>query len=175
MAEPNSDRSYWNVSGLIILSLGVLAVIFPLLTGISLSFLFGSLLLAGGVVHVAQVFSVSGWKSSILQLALGTLYLLGGIAIVSNPVLGLATLTMLLLFYLMLSGLVEIFWGLRVREQEYSFGIVLSGLLSLLLAVLIWFQWPASAAWALGLLFGLSLISTGASMMFYGLKGESAS
>ena len=171
MAEPKLNLE---VSGLIIGFLGVLAILFPLITGISLSIIFGILLILGGVIHVAQVFSTPRWSGSIIQFILAAIYLVAGLGIITNPVLGLTTLTLLLFIYLIFKGLGEALMGLQLRHEDYAFGIVLSGLVSLLLGWLIWIGWPSTASWAVGVLFGASLISTGISLIIYGNASQEA-
>jgi uncharacterized membrane protein HdeD (DUF308 family) len=43
--------------------------------------------------------------------------------------------------------------------------LLLSGVLSLLLAWLIWAQWPLSGWWAIGVLVGVNLLGTGAALV----------
>lgn len=175
MTESNPNKMSLKTGGAIIAGLGVLAAIFPLVTGLTLSLFFGIALIFGAMAHMAQAFSRPSWKGSLWMLALSLIYVFAGITLLINPLLGLTTLTILLVLHLFFSGLVEIIWGFRLRKESYAYGIVFSGLLSIAVGGLIWFQWPSSARWALGLLFGLSLISTGVSMMIYGRKMEKTS
>lgn len=164
------EKDYILVAGALIGFLGVIAMIAPFITGIALSISLGILLILSGVIQTAHVFSVHSWRSGIVQAIIALVYVIGGISLLANPTLGLTTLTVLLFFYLIIQGAAEIVLGLRLRNEEYAFGIILSGLLSLLLAGLIWTGWPTSASWAIGLLFGASLLSTGLSMVFYGVS-----
>src|SRR5215467_3231703 len=41
--------------------------------------------------------------------------------------------------------------------------------LTLLLACLIWFQWPSSTVWAIGILVGVNLLMTGITRLMFGL------
>lgn len=164
------ESDYPLVVGALIAFLGVIAAISPFIAGLALSISLGIILIFGAIIQTANVFASNSWRSGIVQSILALIYLLGGLSLVTRPVSGLATLTVLLFIYLVFQGAAEIIWGLQLRDTEHGFGIVLSGLLSLLLAGLIWLQWPTSAGWAIGLLFGISLISTGLSMIFYSRK-----
>ena len=46
--------------------------------------------------------------------------------------------------------------------------MLLSGALSLLLGLLIWNQWPLAGVWAIGILVGIELLSTGISLVILG-------
>jgi uncharacterized membrane protein HdeD (DUF308 family) len=156
------------VAGTIIAILGVLAVLFPFITGISLSILLGAVLVLGALVHASNAFSAGNIGTVLGQVILAVLYGFAGIAFISNPVLGLATLTLLVIGFFLADGVVEIAWGLRSRGQPGAMWLFTSGGVSLLLAVLLWLELPTSAGWAVGLLLGVNLIVTGLSMAIIG-------
>ncbi|WP_458207552.1 HdeD family acid-resistance protein [Haladaptatus sp. NG-SE-30] len=153
------------VAGAIIGVIGVLAILSPFVAGVSLSILLGALLVVGALVHVARAFS-GGWKRFIGQGFLAVIYAIAGISLMANPVVGLTTLTILLVAFLFVEGIVEIVMGFQARGERGWAGLVVSGVLALLIAGLIWVGFPSSALWAVGLLFGVNLLATGVSMMF---------
>jgi len=160
--------------GGIIAVLGLLAILFPYVTGVSLSLLLGILAIVGGVVHVASAFSAQGWKGFLWQVFLGVVYAGAGIILMANPVLTLASVTILLTAYFLVEGVVEIFMGFRLRPESNWGWVIASGVVSLLLAGLIWVNWPSSAAWAVGLLFGVGLLTNGVSMILVAMGGRNA-
>ncbi|WP_132058703.1 HdeD family acid-resistance protein [Halorussus amylolyticus] len=166
------DQRSFKIGGALLVVLGLLAIAFPFVTGLSLSILLGALLVVGALVHVAHAFSARKWTGSIWQILLAVLYGFAGISLLANPVLGLLTLSLLLVSYFLVDGVVEIAMGVRVRPADGWVWLVGSGVLSLLLAVLLWVGWPATAAWALGLFFGLNLLSTGLAMILFSSRGE---
>ena len=168
----------WNVlmwSGALIALLGLVAVAFPFVTGISISIALGALLVVGGLVHVAHAFAGRGLQSFLYQALLGIIYAVAGVSLLANPVVGLASLTVLLAAFLVADAVVEIAVGLRMRSADATWGwYVVSGALGLLVAGLIWIGWPASAAWAIGLLLGANLFTTGVAMIFVSRAGRRA-
>jgi uncharacterized membrane protein HdeD (DUF308 family) len=62
----------------------------------------------------------------------------------------------------------------RVRPHEGWGWLVLSGLIAVAAGALITLGLPSSAAWALGLLAGINLISTGWGFLFLALAGRRA-
>lgn len=171
--ELNAQRIMFG-GGVLMAALGFLAILSPYATGLSLSILLGAILVVGGVTYVAQAFSATRWVGFAFEVILGIVYTLAGIALLTNPVLGLATLTVLLVGFFLVDGVVETVMALRLRAVRNWYWLLASGLLSILLAVLIWIEFPSSARWAVGLLFGISLLSTGISMITVsrGLKAE---
>jgi len=167
---PGLEASYRSleVAGGIIAVLGILGIIFPYVTGISISLLLGGALVVGGLVHVAHAFRARGWKGFAGQAALAIVYSFAGLSLLANPVLGLTTLTLLLIVYFLLSGVVEAVVGLQIRGDPGWGWVTTSGVLSVLLGLLLLVGFPATADWALGLLFGISLLSTGVSMVVVG-------
>jgi uncharacterized membrane protein HdeD (DUF308 family) len=163
----DSGRSLVGV-GIVLSILGLLAIVFPFVTGLSLSILLGVLLVVGGFLHVANAFSAPGWTGSIVQVVLAVVYVIAGIALLANPTVGLVTLTLLVLAYFVVEGVVLIGMGIALRAERNWAWSVLSGGLSLVLAALIWLGLPSSAAWAVGLLFGVNLLSTGVAMVMLG-------
>ncbi len=152
-------------AGAIIAIIGVLAILSPFVAGVSLSILLGALLIVGALVHVAHAFS-GGWGRFFIQGLLAVVYAIAGIALLSNPVLALTTLTILLVAFLFVEGILEIVMGFQARDEKGWSALVVSGVLGLVVAGLIWAAFPSSALWAVGLLFGVNLLVSGVSMMY---------
>ncbi|WP_328517185.1 HdeD family acid-resistance protein [Haladaptatus caseinilyticus] len=164
----NASETSWRASmgaGAIIAVIGVLAILSPFVAGVSLSILLGALLIVGALVHVAHAFS-GGWKRFVIQALLAVVYAIAGIALLSNPVLGLTTLTILVVAFLFVEGILEIVMGFQARGDKGWGALVVSGVLALVIAGIIWAGFPGTALWAVGLLFGVNLLVTGVSMMF---------
>jgi len=161
--------------GVLISVLGVVAILAPFVTGVTLSIVVGALLVVGGLGHVAHAFTAPGWTGSLWQVILALIYTFAGISLLANPVLGLTTLTLLLVFYLAIEGLAEIVLGLSMRSEPQWGWFVASGVVSLVLAGLLWAGFPSNAAWAVGLLVGLGLLSTGLAMVVTAYLGRRSS
>ena len=54
--------------------------------------------------------------------------------------------------------------ALRLRRAQGWGWLLFGGIATVILALLIWMQWPASALWVLGLLVGINLLFTGWSL-----------
>ncbi|WP_253738304.1 HdeD family acid-resistance protein [Halohasta salina] len=167
MTTPGSWRPVI-IGGLAIAIVGLVAIVAPFLTGVSLSLLLGGLLVVGGVVHLVGAFGVRGWSAFIWQVLLAGVYGIAGVALLTNPIVGLATLTTLVIAFFVFEGIAEIGMGLRSRAHTGWTSLIASGLLSLVLAGLLVAGLPGSLLWAVGLLFGVNVFMTGATMAYVG-------
>jgi len=160
--------------GIVISILGVLAIVFPLVTGLALSVFLGALLVVGGIAHGIHVLSARGWIGALAQVLLAALYIVGGIVLLVNPVVGLTTITLVLSVVFVVDGIFEIYMGVRLRDRRRWWWPVVSGILAVAVGVLLWVGWPSTAAWAVGLLFGINLLSSGLSTVLVALNGRDA-
>lgn len=176
-AVPDELQRGWRYlmgAGVLVAILGVFAIFAPYVTGVALTLILGALLVIGGIVHVAHAFSAQGWTGAVWQIVLAIVYVVAGILLLANPVLGLTTLTILLIAYFAVEGIVEVVIGLKMRPEPQWGWMLASGVISLLAAGLLWVGFPSTALWAVGLLFGVSLLSTGLSMVFVANSGRKA-
>ena len=160
------------IVGVLTALFGVLAIVFPFVTGVSLSVLLGVLLVAGGFMHVAHAFTAQDWKGTLWQVLLAGLYGVAGIALLVNPLFTLATLTLILAAFFFADGIIETIMGLRLRGETGWAWLLASGVLGIVVGAAIWIGWPSTALWVVGLLFGINLLSTGLSMVMLAMGGR---
>ncbi|MHB9288201.1 HdeD family acid-resistance protein [Halobacteriales archaeon Cl-PHB] len=177
-SEPSSvdqtaDRqARGGVAGGILLALfGVLALFTPFVTGIALSLLLGAALTIGTVIHAAAAFSGVGFWASLWQILLALIYAVAAFAILTNPIVGLTTITILIIGFFLASGVVQLFWAVTGGEGSRLW-FALSGAVALLLAVLLWANFPTSAIWLAGTLLGVNFLFTGVAMVVHGRSGR---
>jgi len=99
----------------------------------------------------------------IWKLLVGVAYVCFGGYLIARPVLGVASLTLLLASLFLIEGILDIVLFVKMRPMQGSSWVLLDGIVSLLLGLMIYMQWPSSAAWAIGTLVGVSLIVSGVS------------
>ena len=73
----------------------------------------GATPVVGSLVHIAHAFRARGWKGFVGQTVLAIVYAFAGLSLLMTPVLGLVTLTLLLIAFLLVSGVVEAAVGSR--------------------------------------------------------------
>jgi uncharacterized membrane protein HdeD (DUF308 family) len=107
-----------------------------------------------------------------LQLLFGGITILCGIAMFSTPVLSMLTLTGILLAYFLVDGIFVIVAGVRGKGAPGWGWMIVSGVASIVLAVILWQKWPISGTYAIGLLVGIRLVFTGWSIAMLGMLGD---
>jgi uncharacterized membrane protein HdeD (DUF308 family) len=167
------DSTTLIVLGVLTVILGVLALISPMMAGMTVTVMVGFLMIIGGIARTIFAFKAQSWGKGILAFVLGALTLLVGLVMVFRPVLGLTSLTLVLAAYFFIDGIFEIFEAFDLKPLKGWGWMLFGGIVSVLLGFMIWRQWPVSGAWAIGILLGIKLIFAGAAMTAIGGAGRS--
>jgi uncharacterized membrane protein HdeD (DUF308 family) len=128
----------------------------------------GLLVLAAGIVRIVWAFQAGSFGKGLLMFAIGGLTLLCGIALVANPLFVSGVLTVMLALYFILDGISELVAGLRLRPGSGSGWMLFGGIVSILLGIIIWAQFPLSGVWAIGIVLGIKLFFVGLIMIMGG-------
>ena len=73
----------------------------------------------------------------------------------------MASLTLAVAMYLLIEGVLEFVLSLQLRPAPGSGWLLADGIITLVLAVMIWSTWPSSALWVVGTLVGISMFFSG--------------
>lgn len=149
--------------GILLVVLGVLAIAFPLFGTIVVEQLFAALLLIAGGYALAAALGRkdSGTVSRVISGLWAVLTLVTGLLLLFKIGAGILTLTILLASYFAAQGIVTVISAFKFTGTGAFWMMLLSGIVSLVLSWMIFSGFPGSAAWLLGLLFGINLIFTG--------------
>jgi len=154
--------------GITLILAGVLAICAPFVAGVSVMVMIGALLIVGGVALCLLAFRMRVFGPGLPFLLMGGLMIVAGLYTAGRPVAALLSMTVLLSIYLIVSGIVEFFSGIGARPDRGWGWMVASGVVTLLLGIMLWRQFPLSGVWAIGTLFGIKLLMTGFSMTSIG-------
>jgi uncharacterized membrane protein HdeD (DUF308 family) len=96
-------------------------------------------------------------------LLTSALSLFAGVVLLWHPIAGAVSLTLLLLAFFVAEGMFQIAAAISYRAAfPESWGWMLSsGLADLILAAPLIAGWPSTATWALGLIVGVNLLTSG--------------
>jgi len=156
--------------GLLLIVLGGLAVGLPMVSTLAVTILVGLLLLVGGFIRLIMSFRTRLPASFWWSLLTAALEIAAGMLLLLQPIQGMLTLTVILIGLFILEGIASIVLAIRFRGWTRGWGwTLLSGIVDLLLAALIWAGWPATAGWAIGLLVGINLAFLGVSLVMIAL------
>ena len=154
--------------GVLLVLLGGYAVSAAATTSLVSVIFFGSLLLVAGVAELVRAFRDRKSRGFVLHLLSGLLSIVVGVMILRTPVAGVLSLTLLVAGFLMASGIFRIVASLTQRHAGWGWE-VFNGVVSLVLGVMIWGQWPVSGLWTIGLFVGLELMFRGATWISFAL------
>jgi len=160
--------------GALLIVLGVMAVGSPFLAAVAVNVVVAWLILFAGVVHLALAFRAHGAGSMIWKVLVGIAYLCFGAYLLVHPVLAVATLTLLLASLFLIEGILDIVLYVKMRPIHGSSWVLIDGIVTLLLGLMIYMQWPSSSAWAIGTLVGVSLIFSGVTRVMVSLAVRKA-
>jgi uncharacterized membrane protein HdeD (DUF308 family) len=165
--------SGWFIAmAVVFILLGMMAIIEPGIAGLAVTILVGWVLIFGGGAHLVAAFSGGGAGRVIWQILIGIVYIVGGLYFLTHPLLGLGTLTLLLAVIILMEAVFEVIAYFRMRGQGGSGWLLVNALITLLLGGLIWFHWPSSSVWAIGILVGVNLLMTGFSRLMFVLAAR---
>ncbi|HUO89099.1 MAG TPA: HdeD family acid-resistance protein [Rhizomicrobium sp.] len=153
--------------GIVMTLLGVAAVIWPYISSVAVDFYVGWLFILSGIMALGMMFLAPGVSSFFWSLFTGALSLFAGVLLLWHPVQGVATLTLVLVAFFIAEGVFQIAGAIAARgifPESWGWMLV-SGIIDLVLAGLIIAGWPGSTAWALGIVVGVNLISSGVAII----------
>jgi uncharacterized membrane protein HdeD (DUF308 family) len=163
----------WSI-GLSVLMIvaGILAIASPLAAGVAVNVLVAWLLVFSGCVHLAFAWHTRSTGGFLWELLLGIVYMFAGGYLLIHPLAGLASLTIALAIYLLLEAILEFVLGFTLRPLPGSGWLLFDGIITLVLAVMIWRTWPSNTAWVIGTLVGVSMLFSGTSRLMISMAAR---
>ncbi len=162
LVSVRGPSSGWSILlGILLIVSGFASLALPFMAGIAASIFFGWLVLLAGVAHLVYAWFERGAGAVLWQILIGILYLCAAIFMLLLPVSAVVALTLVLGWYIFIEGIIELVLHSRLRKVPGAGWFLFDGIVSLLLACLIFFRWPSDSSWALGTLVGVSLLFSG--------------
>ncbi len=151
----------WGIAfSILLIVLGVLAIALPLIAAIAITSVVAWLMIFGGLAHLSVAFSSRG-ASFFWELLVSLAYIFAGGYMALHPLIGAATLTLLLASFFLVEGVLEIAAFFQMRKHRGAGWMLFDGIITIALAALIWAHWPSSALWAIGTIVGISMVVSG--------------
>jgi uncharacterized membrane protein HdeD (DUF308 family) len=161
-ALPGTHHRGWQIAwGVLLVAAGVLAILMPGVAALATALTLAWILVLAGVCEIAYAAQTRHRPGFVWKLASGIITLLLGLAIVVLPVVGVLSLALLVGAMLLAAGIARVLLGWKLRSNRGWGWVFFDGLLSIALALLIAVGWPATSIAVIGVLTGISLISTG--------------
>ena len=158
--------------GALELLVGVIAIGSPLVTGVAIAFMIGSILVLAGIARMVSALKAGSFGAGLFAFLGGLLALAAGLVMLFRPGAGMAFITWMLAVYFVVDGIARVVLGLKMKGEPGSSWETFGGVVSVILGVLIYVKWPLSGAWAIGTLVGIHLIVNGWTVMGIGMAAR---
>ena len=167
MRDVIKRHSLWYLlQGILMTLTGVVALLFPIFSSVAVVLMLGWLLIINGIFQAISLIGATNVPHFWLQLVSVALSVVIGILFLRHPGEGLFTLTLLLIVFFMVGGMAKVIFALTIRPFSNWGWVLASGVIGILLAIYLWTSLPIAAAWLLGVLVGIQLISEGAALAY---------
>ncbi len=155
------------VEGIILVILGLAAILLPPLATLAFTIVIGWIFLVSGVLGLITTFwarNAPGFWWSLVSALIG---IAAGLVLLLRPLSGTLSLTLVLIAFFVIEGVASIMYSIEHRNQlSGRWGwMLISGIIDLILAAIIFAGLPGTAAWALGLLVGINMVFGGAALI----------
>jgi uncharacterized membrane protein HdeD (DUF308 family) len=163
----HEHRVLFLVEGIILVILGLAAILVPPLATLAFTIVIGWIFLVSGVVGLITTFwarHAPGFWWSLISALIG---IAAGLVLLITPLGGTLSLTLVLIAFFVIEGVASIMYAIEHRNQlSGRWGwMLISGIVDLILAAIIFAGLPGTAAWALGLLVGINMVFGGAALI----------
>jgi len=131
----------------------------------------GIFLLSAGVIQIIQSVLARKWTGLFLSLFLGLFYIIVGFICIAKPTTAAISVTLWIAAFLFIIGIFKILTSLILRFQQWKW-VFFNGVVTFLLGVMIYGDWPLSGLWVIGLFIGVDLILAGWSWVILALSAR---
>lgn len=167
----SKTRAYF--LGILLIIVGLASIAMPLLASIAVETLAAGLFF--GIAFCEAFSAVSAFKSGSTpwhSIIMTVLCVIVGIVFISNPLIGIRTLTIILAIYFILDGITRIIEFISLYKIRGAYWLLISGLFGIVLAFSMWKNIFTGAA-VIGTLVGVNLLFGGICFVILG-RGCSA-
>ena len=163
----------WSIAlSIFLIIAGFFALLLPLISGVAITLFFGWAMILSGITHFVFAFKTHTTGGRIWEILIGLIYLFTGVILLMHPLDSLLILTLVLACYLFFEAIVEFIQFFQLRPRHGAVWLLIDGIITLILAIMIWRSWPASSVWVIGTLVGISMIFSGFSRLMLSLAAK---
>ncbi len=170
-------HDHWGLflaEGIILVILGLIAIVLPPLATLAATIVIGWLFVISGIAGLIMTFRARHAPGFWWALLSAVIALVAGVLLLWQPLVGVLSLTFVLIAFFVIDGVLSIFLAIEHRRELVGrWGwILLSGIVDLVIAAIVWAGLPGTAAWALGLLVGIDLVFGGTALIMVALAAR---
>ncbi len=139
---------------------GIVAITYQCVSSVGAVMVLGIILIVSGVFTIIGAFWAGKWSALFLQLLVGILYVMVGMAVRDSPLESTALVTMFMAAFFIVVGAFRIIVSVVERFPQWGWALI-NGVVTLLVGLIIYDSFPLSALWVIGLLVGIELLFNG--------------
>jgi len=170
LSNLGSGRSI--VWAILLIIVGFLAIALPFASSWGVVLVIAWMIIFSGAFQFVHAFQSHGAGHIIWKLLVAIVYLIVGIYFLLHPLIGVAAFTFALAVFFVVEGVFDLIFYFQSRSMAGSGWILFDGIVTLILGLLVWRQWPSSSLWVIGTLVGISLIFTGMTRLMLSLAAR---
>ena len=153
---------------------GVIALFNPFAATLTVEQFLAWVFLIGGIFQFVAIFRGENWRQKLWSLVLAVVNVWLGVSLLGNPLAGIIALTYVVAIMFAVSGVSKIILSFGLRGTGYFWAVLVSGVISLALAIMVMSNFPQSAVTLLGVLLAVELLSSGVTVIVMGLSPKPA-
>jgi uncharacterized membrane protein HdeD (DUF308 family) len=146
--------------GIVLILVGLYAIYAEGIATMASVIVLGAVVFIAGIAQIVGAFMARGAGHVVLLLLVGALDIVVGLMLMEYPAVGALTITLLLAVLFVFGGIFRFVSAMWLQFPHYGW-VALSGLISIIIGILLWTQWPISAIWFIGFVVGLNFIFAG--------------
>jgi len=149
------------VWGVVLIVAGIMAIMQPPIAALAVELLLGWLLVFAGIVQIVYAIQERGKDGFSLKILSAILVFLLGVFLLMRPLLGIASIALLIGAFMLASGVSNVMLALKLKPRQGWGWVLFDGILSIVIALLIATGWPQSSIGFIGVLVGIVMIYGG--------------
>lgn len=171
LQEIKKNSGWFLGFGSLMILLGIASICTALFSSPFPIFLFALLLIIMGVTQLIQTTLASHWRGLILSLLLGILYIVTGVMLVAKPTFTVEGITFWIAAFCFVAGSFRMLTSLILRFDQWKWTFF-NGLVTFILGILIFTEWPFPSLWIIGIFIGVDMILSGWTWLMLGLYSK---
>lgn len=141
--------------------LGIAAIVWPAISTLVATLFVGWMMLVSGLVVLIGSFTIQGTGPFFAAFLLALFSIAAGVFLLFSPQAGAVALTLVVAVVFLFQGAFETLLAFEVRPFSGWAAMLISAIVTIIVALLIVAEWPAISLFLLGILFGVNFITTG--------------
>lgn len=164
-----SSRIWYILGGILSVFVGLYAISLPLLATVLVVKVIAVIALASGLVLFVSAIFGRARQHRLLDLFSSILRIVLGLLMIKNMIVSVGVLTLFLGWIFVIEGIYGLVLGFKLRGKNPAWiWVLINGIAALVLGGMLIVQFPSSAIWAIGLLFGINCLFSGFSLIMFG-------